>query len=285
MKDHGILMTPDNALKCHTGDKTQTRRIVTSRNSVVGVGIVDWSKFDWVGESECDFGGLCYSSTSEFVPDELKGKIIGVQKARLPYVDNSISPDYGHKYAWHYLHVPYNWAENGTVYRIYPKWQIGDRLVIREIHYRYGYWERSGFTKSGRPSWRFISLNHEVLFTDNPPDKISHGREETGWYKRSGLFLPNKLARTKPEIIGVRCEQLQDISEDDAIAEGVGAGWQMNAGWPDYQHIVNGVCELTQDTARLSFWTLWNSIHGEDAWSDNPWVWIPVFRNIQENSK
>jgi hypothetical protein len=75
----------------------------------------DWAKFDWNQETTCDFGDMRYSSDSEFVPDELKGQLIGMKKAPEVYVDDGlIAPN------CQYLHVPYNWSEHGTVYRVRP---------------------------------------------------------------------------------------------------------------------------------------------------------------------
>jgi hypothetical protein len=55
----------------------------------------------------------------------------------------------------------------------------------------------------------------------------------------------------------------------------------MNAGWPDYQHIKNGICALTQDTAEMSYASLWESINGKGSWEKNPWVWVIAFRRIE----
>lgn len=99
------------------------------------------------------------------------------------------------------------------------------------------------------------------------------------------IFMPKEAARIWLEVESIRVERLQDISEEDAIAEGVGSGFQMNSGWPDYQHIKNGICELTQDTARMSYATLWDSINGEEGWNKNPWIWAINFKVLSTTGK
>ncbi|WP_448175859.1 ASCH domain-containing protein [Morganella morganii] len=78
------------------------------------------------------------------------------------------------------------------------------------------------------------------------------------------------------EIVDVWLQQVQDISEEDAVAEGVaplhGGYWKhYQPGWTQHQL-----------SARGSFVTLWNSINGVDAWNKNPWVWVIEFKQIQE---
>ena len=74
--------------------------------------LYDWSKFDWEGKAihidECH--ARCCNHSHE-------------DKAYPAYVDRS-SPNY------EYLHVPYDWAEECTVYRIWPVWEIGDKVRV-----------------------------------------------------------------------------------------------------------------------------------------------------------
>lgn len=99
---------------------------------------------------------------------------------------------------------------------------------------------------------------------------------------RPSIFMPRWASRLTLELTSVRVERVQAISEADAIAEGVGHEFVMNAGWPDYRHIENGVCTLTQDTPEASFGTAWDSMHAKSvfAWDRNPWVWVLTFRRV-----
>ena len=66
-------------------------------------------------------------------------------------------------------------------------------------------------------------------------------------------------------VTDVRVQRLQDISEADAIAEGI----EQHGGF-------FGLPEADWDDAELSaaaaYARLWNSLHGPDAWAQNPWV-------------
>lgn len=71
------------------------------------------------------------------------------------------------------------------------------------------------------------------------------------------------------EITAVRVERLQDISETDAIAEGVNVH-------PDHQGKPRGSIYSPVQAYR----DLWESINGPDAWTVNPWVWVVEFRRV-----
>ncbi|MBT0422953.1 ASCH domain-containing protein [Morganella morganii] len=99
-------------------------------------------------------------------------------------------------------------------------------------------------------------------------------------YGQAGDVIPfaDKDGNIKGEIkiVDVWLQQVQNISQEDAIAEGVaplrGGYWKHHQ--PDWtQH---------QLSARGSFVTLWNSIYGVDAWYKNRWVWVVEFNIINQ---
>jgi hypothetical protein len=77
--------------------------------------------------------------------------------------------------------------------------------------------------------------------------------------------MPRWASRTTLEVTDVRVERLQDISEADALAEGVTAG--KYAG-------------LERAYAR-AYSVLWEQINGEGSWGANPWVWAVSFQRVQ----
>jgi len=83
----------------------------------------------------------------------------------------------------------------------------------------------------------------------------------TGW--KPSIFMPRCASRLTLEITGVRVERLQDMSEDDARAEG---------------------CSWESDDQGFGFRTaykqLWETTNGPGSWSRNPWVWVIQFKRV-----
>jgi len=84
------------------------------------------------------------------------------------------------------------------------------------------------------------------------------------------IHMPRWARRILLEITGVRIERLQDISDVDAIAEGIG----LNA-------CAAGVPMTTpagETIPRAMYRCLWESINGAGSWDANPWVWVIDFK-------
>lgn len=92
--------------------------------------------------------------------------------------------------------------------------------------------------------------------------------------------MPRWASRIQLEITGVRVERLQDISEDDARAEG--ADYQSTSQFDDKEKSLLDI-PLMDDAApyRNGYAMLWESINGSGSWDANPWVWVLEFRRIK----
>src|SRR6185437_6514189 len=170
-----------------------------------------------------------------------------------------------------------------------PYGQVGDVLWVREEHYRYGKWVKNGETATGRQKWKFVpdAQFTEVRYFDNPPaviEKNSH--RSTGWYKRLARFMSKSPCRIFLQITDIRVERVQDISEVDAIAEGV----QKNCAGiirdcpacrdsgvcqaaNEWFHYTHGLDDFPAYSAIESFHSLWEKINGRESLEANPWVW------------
>jgi hypothetical protein len=96
---------------------------------------------------------------------------------------------------------------------------------------------------------------------------------------RPSIFMPRRASRILIEITDVRVQRLQDISEDDARAEGAAFHDGRPIGHHGWRHDINH--GVVYSTARESFAWLWKSINGAGSWDANPWVWVINFRRLQ----
>ncbi len=93
---------------------------------------------------------------------------------------------------------------------------------------------------------------------------------------RPSIHMPRWASRITRDIVAVRVERLNDISEADAIAEGVKP--------MDAFYVFCKADRQTdlEKTARGAFVCLWDSINAaKHPWSSNPWVWVVEFRRLE----
>lgn len=80
------------------------------------------------------------------------------------------------------------------------------------------------------------------------------------------------------EVAAICVERLQDISEEDAKAEGVIA-----EDWERFEHPDNPW--LSASAYRAEFARCWDEINGKRSpWASNPWVWVIEFKVTDEQS-
>jgi hypothetical protein len=97
-----------------------------------------------------------------------------------------------------------------------------------------------------------------------------------GWKWKPSIHMPRWASRITLEITEVRVERLQDISEEDAVAEGVEA-W-IKTREPQFMQCRGIFCE---DYHRKQYADLWESINGRGSWAANPYVWAVTFKRIR----
>ena len=88
----------------------------------------------------------------------------------------------------------------------------------------------------------------------------------TGVKWKPSIFMPRIASRIMLEITGIRVERLQDISEEDAIAEGV-----------DGENEAAKIGAEWYEKPKRAYRRLWKSINGTGSWDLNPFVWVIEF--------
>jgi len=140
-----------------------------------------------------------------------------------------------------------------------PYGRPGDRLIVRE-------------------TW---AAPHQ--YDHLPPRLIPHearihyaATEHLGGLRgRPSIHMPHWCSRITLEVVSVRVERLQDISEEDARDEGAHFHDGHGIGHSGWRHHNKDV----YSDAISSFYGLWESINA-GSWNANPWVWVVEFKRI-----
>jgi hypothetical protein len=118
-----------------------------------------------------------------------------------------------------------------------PYGVVGDRLWVKET--------RLALTEPlNRQTWAYAA---------DAPEAQSSAR------RLSSLFTPRIASRDTLEVVAVRAERLQSITETDAEAEGVNP---------------------LDGSYRNAYRALWNQLNGVGSWAVNPFVWVVEFRRL-----
>lgn len=152
-----------------------------------------------------------------------------------------------------------------------PYGGMGDRLWVRETwqpnpncdddewdkhNCSYYEWSGCGSNPSNLPS--ALQKPEHCIY------QASFNGQGLKW--KPSLHMPRWASRLLLEIVDINIERLQDISEADSAAEGMGS-------------------PITRDCKKPAFIRLWKSINGEESWNSNPWVWVVKFKVIDPDGQ
>jgi hypothetical protein len=147
-----------------------------------------------------------------------------------------------------------------------PYGRIGDRLWVRET------WNT--VNPEGEPTSILYKADGSVMYRPFPSAEAGWKAEQDAesldaqrW--NTPIFMPRWASRITLEVTDVRVERVQEISEEDAKAEGVKPD-------PNERPYV--------EDFREDFEHLWDSINAKrgHSWESNPWVWAITFRKLED---
>ena len=137
---------------------------------------------------------------------------------------------------------------------------VGDRLYVRE------HWKALDLYDGMAP--RDMTGIEELQYLADGQTKNWFGADEAfqPGRHRQAMHMPRWASRLTLIVTDVRVEQVQDISEEDARAEGVAT--------------IHGERSFV-----WAFSDLWDSLHAAEPkrWQDNPWVVAVSFDVMREN--
>lgn len=230
MKERPILFSGEMVKAILEGRKTQTRRIMRPQP-------IPWDKEVeeawWSKRYKTKFWWSCNDARSMIQIDELNGSLAGC------------GCPYGYK---------------------------GSKLWVREtwqaVHFEKDF--ETGIVDDLHHANHIPRLSNDGYWAAcyEAEKKWPLDSEERGFPWRPSIHMPRWASRILLEIVSVRVERLQDISEEDAIAEGV-----LNSEKP----LIEGGKNLT---VMAGFIDLWESLNGPGSWEKNPWVWRIEFKRV-----
>jgi len=138
-----------------------------------------------------------------------------------------------------------------------PYGQVGDRLWMRET------WAVMAMSESTIDIWYKASDIKDHLTLPNSSERAKYYTEVGSW--RPSIHMPRWASRITLEITEIRVERLQEITEEDAKAEGC------------VKQIKDG---LIFDSAIHEYSWLWDSLNAKYPWESNPWVWVISFKGV-----
>ncbi len=150
-----------------------------------------------------------------------------------------------------------------------PYGQIGDRLRIRETwaaENRYNHFKPSEIPRTAT-IYYLASIDY---------DPLTMGK------KRPSIYMPKWASRINLEVTGLRAERLQEITEGDAIAEGV--SYSTTNQYAIMRPLSLGRANRdTWPTPQEAFEKLWDSLNAKRGygWDFNPWVWPISFKEVK----
>ena len=151
-----------------------------------------------------------------------------------------------------------------------PYGQVGDRLWVRERHIFIDRW--------GELPARVVYSDGSGKCVGEFPNgaTVYHQNDRAGWKWRPSIHMFRWASRITLEITEVRVERVQEISQDDAIAEGIEPPEHA------FRMISGGDVEVNESPKEL-FSELWDSLNAKRGygWEVNPWVFVISFKVVK----
>ncbi|NIO76314.1 MAG: hypothetical protein GTN69_10630 [Armatimonadetes bacterium] len=248
MTEHPMIFQPESVrgLLAKPPTKWQTRRVATAQNSLIN-GSGEWIRSDW--------------------------QYLDWSKAR---VDIGPSPAGN---PGPYFHVPFrrpDYGDDCPIYRVYPRVQPGDLVRIREtwrpvMEGYHSYIEYKACSPDlqvldAREKFKNLKAIYHVV-----PGGSSLPSYSKAWH--SPLHLPREWSRAWLRVSGVRGQRLQDISEEDAKAEGARLLYWYAPTADEDTHVTLSGANASHLNGFATQWTSINRKKPSRRWEANPIVW------------
>lgn len=122
-----------------------------------------------------------------------------------------------------------------------------------------------------------VAQKYKDIALDMPVELVAELIKQPGW--KNKMFVKADLIPHRIRITNIRIERLQDISDEDCIAEGIYP--KANGRWYCYDVVIRmGVSYDPYPDPREAYAALIDKISGKGTWESNPWVFVYDFEQI-----
>jgi len=136
--------------------------------------------------------------------------------------------------------------------------KVGDKLWLRET------FAVEDFDDGRRIVW---AADMSAAYENNLAD-VFYLPTNYAVRSKPSIHMPRKYCQTVLTISALRVERLQDITDQDALSEGVIEWFEPSSAEMKKAGIA------APDRPRFLFELLWTSLYGQAAWDSNPYVWV-----------
>lgn len=159
-----------------------------------------------------------------------------------------------------FLSDNFGWAKRNNGDVILPKYGVGEVVAVAQ-----------SYEQAGIQSWAYLSRpeidGYQIISTHK------------GW--RNKMYVSADLMPHQIRITGIRCERLQDISDEECLREGIR---QFTPNFPKNFPIhptLFVIGDILKDTPREAFASLIDKVYGRGTWKSNPWVVVYEFELVK----
>lgn len=123
-----------------------------------------------------------------------------------------------------------------------------------------------------------VAQKYKDIALDMPVELAAELIKQPGW--KNKMFVKADLMPHRIRITNIRIERLQDISDEDCIAEGIYP--KANGRWYCYDVVIRmGVSYDPYPDPREAYAALIDKISGKGTWESNPWVFVYDFELVK----
>lgn len=153
------------------------------------------------------------------------------------------------------------------IHHVKTRYKVGEEVAVAQ-----------NYNDAGIRPWQCVEAKVNLRFYSDY--RLEHAMDTKGW--RNKMYVKSDLMPHRVLITGIRCERLQDISDEDCFREGISESWYESTDTTTYGYADEKKGTAVEfDTPRKAFAALIDKVSGRGTWQRNPWVVVYEFELVK----